>query len=98
MAALVSEPPAAEGKLEAKAADGGTWQRDRQDHPHLPRRDQQLDRQGAGRAALPARQASKREEVRRTGVYLLVGPDQDDPSRALAYVGVGDNVLKRPRQ
>ena len=40
-------------------------------------------------------QLSKREEVRRTGVYLLVGPDLDDPSRALAYIGEGDNVLKR---
>jgi hypothetical protein len=38
---------------------------------------------------------SKREEVRRTGVYLLVGPDPDDPSRALASIGEGDNVLKR---
>jgi hypothetical protein len=28
-------------------------------------------------------QLSKREEVRRTGVYLLVGPDPDDLSRAL---------------
>jgi hypothetical protein len=40
-------------------------------------------------------QLSKREEVRRTGVYPLVGPDPDDPSRALAYIGEGDNVLKR---
>jgi hypothetical protein len=40
-------------------------------------------------------QLSKREEVRRTGVYLLVGPDPDDSSRALAYIGEGDNVLKR---
>ena len=40
-------------------------------------------------------QLSKREEVRRTGVYLLVGPDPDDPSRALASIGEGDNVLKR---
>ena len=40
-------------------------------------------------------QLSKREEVRRTGVYLLVGPDPDDPSRALAYIGEGDNVFKR---
>ena len=40
-------------------------------------------------------QLSKREEVRRTGVYLLVGPDPDDPSRALAYIGEGDNVLMR---
>src|SRR5665647_3017101 len=40
-------------------------------------------------------QLSKREEVRRTGVCLLVGPDPDDPSRALASIGEGDNVLKR---
>jgi hypothetical protein len=40
-------------------------------------------------------QLSKREEVRRTGVYLLVGPDPDDPSRARAYIGEGDNVHKR---
>ncbi len=40
-------------------------------------------------------QLSKREEVRRTGVYLLIGPDPDDPSRALAYIGKGDNVPKR---
>jgi hypothetical protein len=40
-------------------------------------------------------QLSKREEVRRTGVYLLVGPDPDDPSRALASIGEGDNVLRR---
>ena len=40
-------------------------------------------------------QLSKREEVRRTGVYLLVGPDPDDPSRALTYHGEGDSVLKR---
>jgi len=40
-------------------------------------------------------QLSKREEVRRTGVYLLVGPGPDDPPRALAYIGEGDDVLKR---
>ena len=33
-------------------------------------------------------QLSKREEVRRTGVYLLVGSDPDDPSRALASIDV----------
>jgi hypothetical protein len=37
-------------------------------------------------------QLSKREEVRRTGVYLLVGPDPGDPSRALASIGEGDSV------
>jgi hypothetical protein len=40
-------------------------------------------------------QLRKREEVRRTGVYLLVGADPDDPSRALASIGEGDNVFKR---
>jgi len=40
-------------------------------------------------------QISKREEVRHTGVYLLVGPDPDDPSRELASIGEGDDVLKR---
>jgi hypothetical protein len=40
-------------------------------------------------------QLSKREEVRRTGVYLLVGPDPDGPSGALASIGEGDNVLER---
>jgi hypothetical protein len=40
-------------------------------------------------------QLSKRGEVRHTGVYLLVGPDPDDPSRALASIGEGDDVLKR---
>ena len=40
-------------------------------------------------------QLSKREEVRRTGFYLLVGPDPEDPSRTLASIGEGDNVLKR---
>ena len=42
-------------------------------------------------------QLSKREEVRRTGVYLLVGPDPDEPSRALASIGEGDNVFTRLR-
>ena len=39
-------------------------------------------------------QISMREEVRRTGVYLLVGPNPDDPSQALACIGEGDNVLR----
>ncbi len=39
-------------------------------------------------------QLSKREEVRRTGVCLLVGPDPDDLLWALAYIGEGDNVLR----
>ena len=39
-------------------------------------------------------QLSKRKEVRRAGVSLRVGPDPDDPSRALAYIGEGDDVLR----
>jgi hypothetical protein len=38
---------------------------------------------------------SKREEVRRTGVYCLVGPDPDNPLRDAVYFGEGDNVLIR---
>ena len=37
-------------------------------------------------------QLSKGEEVRRSGVYRLVGPDPDDQSRVLACVGEGDNA------
>lgn len=37
-------------------------------------------------------QLSKREEVRRTGIYLLVGPDPVDSSRQLVCIGEGDNV------
>lgn len=37
----------------------------------------------------------KRDEARRTGVYLLVGPDPDDPSRDRVYVGEADNVYNR---
>lgn len=40
-------------------------------------------------------QLSKRDEVLRTGVYLLVGPDPNDPSQQLVYIGEGDKVLKR---
>ena len=36
-----------------------------------------------------------RPEVRRPGVYLLVGPDPDQPSRDMVYVGEGDDVRKR---
>ncbi|WP_145214934.1 GIY-YIG nuclease family protein [Planctomycetes bacterium TBK1r] len=36
-----------------------------------------------------------REEVKRTGVYVLVGPDPDATMRDAVYFGEGDNVLKR---
>lgn len=37
----------------------------------------------------------KRTEVRRTGVYFLVGPDPDAPSRVLLYVGETDEIGQR---
>ena len=36
-----------------------------------------------------------RDEVKRTGVYFLVGPDPDQPGRDRVYIGEGDNVMKR---
>lgn len=39
----------------------------------------------------------KRPEARRTGVYVLVGPDNDDARRDAIYVGEGDNVFRRIR-
>jgi hypothetical protein len=47
----------------------------------------------ASRTALP--KLIRREEATRTGVYLLVGPDPDLPSRQLVYVGEGDQVKTR---
>ncbi|MFH1301111.1 MAG: GIY-YIG nuclease family protein [Planctomycetota bacterium] len=38
---------------------------------------------------------AKREEVRRTGVYCLVGPDPETALRDVVYFGEGDNVLTR---
>ena len=34
--------------------------------------------------------------MRRSRVYLVVGPNPDDPPRPLAYIGEGDNVLMQP--
>src|SRR5260370_7865892 len=47
----------------------------------------------ASRTALP--ELIRREEATRTGIYLLVGPDPDLPSRQLVYVGEGDQVRSR---
>jgi hypothetical protein len=47
----------------------------------------------AQRTALPA--LLRREEARRTGVYLLAGTDPDFPGRQLVYVGEGDEVKTR---
>ncbi|MEQ1830097.1 MAG: GIY-YIG nuclease family protein [Pirellula sp.] len=38
---------------------------------------------------------AKREEVKRTGVYCLLGPDPENPARDKVYIGEGDNVFKR---
>lgn len=38
---------------------------------------------------------AKRDEVKRTGIYCLVGPAPDVPDRDCVYIGEGDNVLKR---
>ena len=40
-------------------------------------------------------QLAKREEVRRTGVYCILGPDPENPNREIVYIGEGDNVIKR---
>lgn len=36
-----------------------------------------------------------RQEVSRTGIYLLLGDDPDSPGDVLAYIGEGDDVGKR---
>lgn len=38
---------------------------------------------------------AKRPETSRTGVYILVGDDPEDPGRDVAYIGEGDDVGKR---
>lgn len=45
------------------------------------------------RSQLPA--LAKREEIRRTGIYCLVGSDPETPSRDRVYIGEGDIVLTR---
>src|SRR5689334_1466401 len=37
----------------------------------------------------------QREEGRRTGVYLLVGPDPESPAKPRVYIGESDNVFLR---
>ncbi len=41
------------------------------------------------------KELAAREEVSRTGVYILVGPDPENPTQDMVYVGEGDNVFKR---
>ncbi|MCR9207653.1 MAG: GIY-YIG nuclease family protein [bacterium] len=38
---------------------------------------------------------AKREEISRTGVYILAGADPENPAGEVVYVGEGDNVYKR---
>ena len=47
----------------------------------------------ASRTALP--ELIRRDEATRTGIYLLLGADPDNPSRQLVYVGEGDQVRTR---
>jgi hypothetical protein len=47
----------------------------------------------ASRSALT--ELSRREESRRTGVYVLIGDDPAIAGRAAVYVGEGDDVLQR---
>ncbi len=39
--------------------------------------------------------AANRSEAHRTGIYFLVGPDPDNPTREWVYIGEADDVLKR---
>jgi hypothetical protein len=50
----------------------------------------------ASRTSLP--QLLARDETGRTGIYILVGPDPEQSSRDLVYVGEGDQVKTRLAQ
>ncbi len=41
---------------------------------------------------------AKREEVSRTGIYVLAGPDPENPMGEVVYIGEGDNVFRRLAQ
>lgn len=38
---------------------------------------------------------SKRDELKRTGLYCLVGKDPEHPLQEMVYIGEGDSVLSR---
>ncbi|MGB7443946.1 MAG: GIY-YIG nuclease family protein [Coleofasciculaceae cyanobacterium] len=40
-------------------------------------------------------QLARRDEVKRTGVYILAGEDADKPNQECIYLGESDNVFKR---
>lgn len=41
---------------------------------------------------------AERPELRRTGIYFLVGQDPDDPNQEMIYIGESDNIWKRLTQ
>ncbi|EMI27321.1 hypothetical protein RESH_02053 [Rhodopirellula europaea SH398] len=41
---------------------------------------------------------AKRDEITRTGIYVLAGPDPENPMGEIVYVGEGDNVFRRLAQ
>jgi hypothetical protein len=41
------------------------------------------------------KELATREEVSRTGVYVLAGPDPENPTQDMIYAGEGYNVFKR---
>lgn len=41
------------------------------------------------------KELSDREEIHQTGVYILTGPDLEDPGSLRVYVGEGDDIWKR---
>ncbi len=38
---------------------------------------------------------AKRDEIRRTGIYCLIGPDPKTPSKECVYIGEGDSIWTR---
>jgi hypothetical protein len=38
---------------------------------------------------------AERDEVKRTGIYCLIGPDPENPTRDIVYIGEGDNLFSR---
>lgn len=44
------------------------------------------------------KELGQREEVKRTGVYILVGENPEDPIQEMVYIGESDNVWKRLTQ
>lgn len=45
------------------------------------------------RASLPS--IASRPEVKKTGVYVLIGPDPESPGQRMVYIGEADTLVKR---